>query len=236
MGLATAFAFARAGASVILAEIDETLGARAAARIVGEGGRACFVRCDVSREEDVAAAVEHAVATYGALDCAVNNAAIRPDHRPLVEVRLQEFDRVMAVDLRGVLLGLKYQLRQMQHQGRGAIVNITSINATRPRPLAVAYNAAKAAVIAVTRTAALEHADGAVRVNAVAPGAILTPMMTAAIERRGVDPAAHAAALSPMGRFGEPSEVAAASVWLCSDEASFVTGHVLAVDGGYLSS
>jgi NAD(P)-dependent dehydrogenase (short-subunit alcohol dehydrogenase family) len=233
MGEATAKALAAQGAKVVVADLDEEKGERTVDDIRAAGGDAFFIRCDVSISEHVEATVARAVKVFGTLDCAVNNAAVLADHRPLTEASVEEFDRIISVNLRGVFLGLKYQLRQMVLQGSGAVVNISSVNGLRAKPSAAAYNAAKHAVIGLTRTAALEMADRNIRVNAVCPGAISTPMLQSAIERRGINPAEHARNLSPMGRFGEPGEVAAATLWLCSDAASFVTGSILAVDGGH---
>jgi NAD(P)-dependent dehydrogenase (short-subunit alcohol dehydrogenase family) len=236
MGEATAKLFARNGATVVVAELDADTGESVAAAIRADGGRAHFVRCDVGVEADLEAAVAYAVETFGSLDCAVNNAAIKPDHHPVVDVDADEFDRIISIDLRGVLLGMKYELRQMTKQGSGAVVNVASMNAFRAQPRSSAYTAAKHGVIGLTKTAAMESAAAGIRVNAVCPGAIYTPMMEEAIARRGIDPAEHAAKLNLFGRFGRPEEVAEGSLWLCSDAASFVTGHALNIDGGYLAS
>jgi NAD(P)-dependent dehydrogenase (short-subunit alcohol dehydrogenase family) len=236
MGAATAALLAAEGARVVVADVDVDGGERTVEEIRTKGGAACFVRCDVSVEDEVAEMVAETVRRYGSLDCAVNNAALLTDHRPITEADVDEFDRIIAVVLRGVLLGLKYELRQMVAQGGGSVVNISSVNGVRARPFASAYNAAKHGVIGLTRTAALELAEQRIRVNAVCPGAIHTPMLEAAMARRGVTPEEHARNLSPMGRFGEPHEVANATLWLCSDASSFVTGSVLTVDGGLLAS
>jgi glucose 1-dehydrogenase len=236
IGRATAEVLVAEGARVPLCDVDADLGEQLCEQLSADGANVRFARTDVTREEDVATAVSTAVAAYGRLDVAVNNAAVRPDHRPLVDARLEEFRRVVAVDLEGVFLSLKHELRQMLLQpDGGSIVNVASVNAHRAQPLAAAYNAAKHGVVGLTRTAAVENVGSGIRVNAVCPGATLTPMMAAAMERRGVDPAEHAATLSPMGRFARPEEIAEAIVWLCSDAASFVTGEVLTVDGGYLA-
>ena len=236
IGRATAALLAREGARVVLADVDVAHGEAARDELAAAGADVLFVWTDVTDEVSVAAAVGAAVSTYGRLDAAVNNAAVRPDHRLLAEAQLAEFRRVLSVDLEGVFLCLKHELGQLLSQDEGgAIVNVASVNAMRAQPMAAAYNAAKHGVVGLTRTAAVENAGRRIRVNAVCPGATLTPMMVGAMERRGVDPEEHAARLSPMGRFADPGEIAEAIVWLCSDASSFVTGEVLTVDGGYLS-
>jgi NAD(P)-dependent dehydrogenase (short-subunit alcohol dehydrogenase family) len=235
MGEATARCLAEEGARVVVADVDVEGGEATAARVREAGGKAVFVRADVAVEDDVAALVEACIAAFGALDCAVNNAALRPDHRPVMEADLDEFDRIIAVNLRGVLACMKHEARCMRARGGGAIVNIGSTSAFRPQAGSAAYVAAKHGVIGLTRTASAELAGQGVRVNAVCPGATRTPMMAQAMARRGVTEQEHAARLSQLGRFAEPREVAEASLWLCSDRSSFVTGHALAVDGGYLA-
>jgi NAD(P)-dependent dehydrogenase (short-subunit alcohol dehydrogenase family) len=235
MGEATARCLAEEGARVVVADVDVEGGEATAARVREAGGEAVFVRADVAVEDDVAALVEACIAAFGALDCAVNNAALRPDHRPVMEADLDEFDRIIAVNLRGVLACMKHEARCMRARGGGAIVNIGSTSAFRPQAGSAAYVAAKHGVIGLTRTASAELAGQGVRVNAVCPGATRTPMMAQAMARRGVTEQEHAAQLSQLGRFAEPREVAEASLWLCSDRSSFVTGHALAVDGGYLA-
>jgi NAD(P)-dependent dehydrogenase (short-subunit alcohol dehydrogenase family) len=235
MGEATARCRAEEGARVVVADVDVEGGEATAARVREAGGEAVFVRADVAVEDDVAALVEACIAAFGALDCAVNNAALRPDHRPVMEADLDEFDRIIAVNLRGVLACMKHEARCMRARGGGAIVNIGSTSAFRPQAGSAAYVAAKHGVIGLTRTASAELAGQGVRGNAVCPGATRTPMMAQAMARRGVTEQEHAAQLSQLGRFAEPREVAEASLWLCSDRSSFVTGHALAVDGGYLA-
>jgi NAD(P)-dependent dehydrogenase (short-subunit alcohol dehydrogenase family) len=237
IGRATAEILVAEGARVLLCDIDVDGGEALCAELAQAGGEVRFARTDVASEREVALAVETAVAAFGRLDVAINNAAVLADHRPLAEARLEEFRRVIAVDLEGVFLCLKHELRQMLTQETGgSIVNVASVNGQRARPLAGAYNAAKHGVVGLTRTAAVENVSHRIRVNAVCPGATLTPMMESAMERREVDPDEHAARLSPMGRFARPEEIAEAIVWLCSDASSYVTGEVLAVDGGYLAS
>ena len=236
MGAATARVFAAAGASVIVADVDETNGQATVDAIAGDGGTASFVRADVSRADDVQALVGAAVERYGRLDCAVNNAAVTPDTKALHELDEREWDRILAVDLKGVALCLKYEITQMLEQGGGgAIVNIGSVSSYRPQPNNAAYVAAKHGVIGLSKVASLEAAPQGIRVNTVCPGAIDTPMIRGALETVGMTEADFAPVLSLFGRFGKPEEVGQASMWLCSDQASYVTGAVLAVDAGYLA-
>jgi glucose 1-dehydrogenase len=194
------------------------------------------VTTDVADEAAVAALVAETVATFGRLDCAVNNAAITPDVLPIAEADMAVFDKVLAVDLRSVMLCMKYEIRQFLAQGSpGSIVNIGSVSSFRPQPNNAAYVAAKHGVIGLTKTGSLEYAGKGIRVNAVLPGAIDTPMLRGALEETGFTEADFAPALSLFGRFGKPEEVAEASAWLCSDASSYVTGHSLAVEGGYLT-
>ncbi len=236
MGEATARVFASAGAHVLVSDIDSELGEATVERIERDGGSASFCRTDVSRAADADAMVRAAVQRYGRLDCAVNNAAVTPDTHPIAELDESEWDRILAVDLKGVALCLKYELAQMLSQGDGgAIVNIGSVSSFRPQPANAAYTAAKHGVIGLTKVASLENAPQGIRVNTVAPGAIDTPMIRGALETVGLTEAEFAPVLSLFGRFGRPEEVAQASLWLCSDQASYVTGAVLNVDAGYTS-
>lgn len=236
MGAATAELFAQHGASVLVADWDEKRGAATVQRITDSGGKASFVRADVSNAGDVRGVVDTAVERYGRVDCAVNNAAVAPDNSPVAELNEDEFDKIIRVNLRSVALCLKYEITQLLKQGSaGSIVNIGSVNSYRPQPNSSAYTAAKHGVIGLTKTASLDYAPQGIRVNAVCPGAIDTPMIRAALDRIGETEENFAPILSLFGRFGRPQEVAQASLWLCSDQSSFVTGHSLAADGGYLS-
>lgn len=236
MGAATARLLAARGARVVVSDINPDTAAATVEGIRANGGTAHAVRTDVSDEAQVEALVAETVARFGRLDCAVNNAAITPDVLPIHEADMAVFDRVLNVDLRSVMLCMKYEIRQMLAQeGPGSIVNIGSVSSFRPQPNNAAYVAAKHGVIGLTKTGSLEYAGRGIRVNAVLPGAIDTPMLRGALETTGFTEADFAPALSLFGRFGKPEEVAEASAWLCSDAASYVTGHSLAVEGGYLT-
>src|SRR5689334_14641677 len=236
MGEATARVFAAAGAHVLVSDINEQLGLATVERIERDGGTASFCRTNVSVGADDEKMVRTAVERYGRLDCAVNNAAVTPDTHPIAELDEEEFDRILAVDLKGVALCLKYEVAQMLRQGDGgAIVNIGSVSSFRPQPNNAAYTAAKHGVIGLTKVASLENAPLGIRVNTVAPGAIDTPMIRGALETVGMTEAEFAPLISLLGRFGQPEEVAQASLWLCSDQSSYVTGAVLSVDAGYTS-
>jgi NAD(P)-dependent dehydrogenase (short-subunit alcohol dehydrogenase family) len=236
MGEATARVFAAAGARVIVSDINTSLGEATAESIREAGGDAAFVRTDVSSAADAEAMVRAAVERYGRLDCAVNNAAVTPDTHPIAELDEQEWDRILAVDLKGVALCCKYEIAQMLAQGGGgSIVNIGSVSSHRPQPHNAAYVAAKHGVIGLTKVASLENAPQGIRVNTVCPGAIDTPMVRGALETVGLTEEEFAPVISLFGRFGRPEEVGQASLWLCSDQSSYVTGAVLAVDAGYTS-
>lgn len=236
MGEATARVFAAAGAHVVVSDIDPEAGEATVKRIQGDGGSASYCRADVSSAADAEAMVRTAVERYGRLDCAVNNAAVAPDTHPIADLDEREFDRVLAVDLKGVALSLKYEIAQMLEQGDGgSIVNIGSVSSFRPQPNNAAYVAAKHGVIGLTKVASLENAPLGIRVNTVCPGAIDTPMVRGALETVGMTEEEFAPVISLFGRFGKPEEVAQASLWLCSDLASYVTGAVLAVDAGFTS-
>lgn len=236
MGAATALVFAGYGAKVIVSDINEAAGLETLASIRDMGGTADFILCDVAEDDQVEALVSKTVATFGRLDAAVNNAAITPDVLPIAEADMDVWDRVIRIDLRSVMLCMKYEIRQFLAQGSaGAIVNVGSVSSFRPQPANSAYVAAKHGVIGLTKTGSLEYAGKNIRVNAVLPGAIDTPMLRHALVQNNFTEEDFAPALSLFNRFGKPEEVAEASAWLCSDAASYVTGHSLGVEGGYLT-
>lgn len=234
MGAATARLFARAGASVMLADVDEARAEAVVREIRDEGGEASFTNADMASVPAIAAMVEAVVARYGRLDIAVNNAAVVVENDTIAELNEAHFDKTIAINLKGVAFCLKYEIAQMLRQGGGgAIVNIASVNSFRPQAMAAAYNASKHAVLGLTKTAALENGDRGIRINAVAPGTIKTPMLMNKLEEYGLTEAKFANTFSYFNRFGTPEEVAQASLWLASDHASYVTGTTLAVDAGY---
>ncbi len=237
MGRAIASAFAAAGASVVLADIDVTHGESAAANARAQGGAAVFVHCDVSVSESVRAAVAVATSTFGRLDHAVNAAAIENESVPLHECPDDVFDRMQAINVRGIFNSMKSEITAMlaNTPRRGAIVNIASTNSFRPQPNQPAYTASKHAVLGLTRSAAIDYAAHGIRINAICPGSIDTPMLRQAMQRRGRRDEEVIPRLSLLNRFGTVDEIAAAALWLCSDASSFVIGHDLAVDAGYLA-
>ncbi len=223
IGRATAQAFAEQGLKVVLADLDETAGEAAAAAIRENGGEALFVRCDVTRDEQVRALLEQVVGRFGRLDYAFNNAGIEIEQGRLAEGSEAEFDAIMGVNVKGVWRCMKHQLPLMLAQGGGAGLGAA--------PKMSIYSASKHAVIGLTKSAAIEYAKKGIRVNAVCPAVIDTDMFRRAYE---ADPrkAEFAAAMHPVGRIGKVEEIAAAVLYLCSDGAAFTTGHALAVDGG----
>ena len=232
MGLATARAFAQSGAAVVLADINGAAVEEAADALITEGHQAVGVGCDVADEDSVAAAVRHAVGTYGRLDMAFNNAGIQVPPCDAAEEPADVFDRVNAINLRGVWASMKHELAQMRSQGSGAIVNCSSLGGLVGIPGRAAYHASKHGVLGLTSSAALEYAPRGIRINAVCPGTIATPMVTDMIDNGELD-LSEAIADQPINRLGEPEEIAAAVLWLCSSAASFVVGVALPVDGGY---
>jgi NAD(P)-dependent dehydrogenase (short-subunit alcohol dehydrogenase family) len=199
------------------------------------GGEATFVKTDVSKATEVEALIATAVATYGRLDCAHNNAGIEGVEASTADYPEENWDRVLAINLKGVWLCMKYELPQMQQQGGGAIVNTASIAGLVGAYRMPAYVASKHGVAGLTKAAALEYAKASIRVNAVCPGVIRTPMVERFFLERHARAESRLTAFEPIGRLGTPEEVAEAVVWLCSDAASFITGHTMAVDGGIMA-
>jgi NAD(P)-dependent dehydrogenase (short-subunit alcohol dehydrogenase family) len=232
IGLATAQAFAAAGASVVLADVDEATAHAAAERLIATDHKALAVRCDVADEAQVAALVDRTVSTFGRLDAAYNNAGIQCPPMETADASSADFDRVHAVNLRAVWSCMKYELVQMRRQGSGAIVNCSSLGGLVGIADRAIYHASKHGVIGLTRSAALEYASRGIRVNAVCPGIIETPMVAAMLEGQG-ELMKELMRDQPIGRLGRPEEIAAAVLWLCSPAASFVIGQALAVDGGF---
>ena len=232
MGLATAKAFAEAGAAIVLADVNESAIRSAAADLNATGHRAIGIRCDVADEADAAAMVQQTVSTFGRLDAAFNNAGIQVPPSDAADETAENFDRVNAVNLRGVWACMKHELRHMRTQGSGAIVNCSSLGGLVGLPGRAAYHASKHAVIGLTRSAALEYAPRGIRINAVCPGTIDTPMVSDMLVKQA-DAMKEILRDQPIGRLGRPEEIASAVLWLCSPGASFVIGHALAVDGGF---
>ncbi|WP_141589498.1 glucose 1-dehydrogenase [Myxococcus sp. AB056] len=232
MGLATAKAFAAAGASVVLADVNTAALKSAVDALTSAGHAAIGVTCDVSDEDQVAAMVKRAIDAYGRLDMAFNNAGIQAPPTDAADERGDLFDRVNGVNLRGVWTCMKHELKQMRQQGSGAIVNCSSLGGLVGLPGRAAYHASKHGVIGLTRSAALEYAPRGIRINAICPGTISTPMVTDMLAKGELE-LEGAIANQPIGRLGEPEEIAASVLWLCSPGASFVIGVALPVDGGY---
>ncbi|MCK1312422.1 MULTISPECIES: SDR family oxidoreductase [unclassified Bradyrhizobium] len=231
IGRAAALAFAREGASVVIADTSETNNQETARLVEQSGGRALAIRCDVSREEDVRAALQKTIEVFGRLDYAVNNAGIEQAVMPLADLTVERWDRLIEVDLRGVFLCMRSEIPLIMKQGGGAIVNISSGAGVKGIQGQAGYCAAKFGVVGLSKAAALDYAKSNIRVNVVCPGIIETPMM----ERfSGGTPEGRERVIAqePVGRMGKPEEIAAAVVWLCSDAAAFVVGHAMVIDGG----
>jgi NAD(P)-dependent dehydrogenase (short-subunit alcohol dehydrogenase family) len=231
MGLATAQAFAEAGAAVVLADFREDVLKAEAEKLVAAGHRAIAVRCDVSDDAQVEQMVDRTVAEFGRLDAAFNNAGVMARIAPTADSTREDWDRVIGINLRGVWSCMKYELRQMQRQGSGAIVNNASVGALTGNPGIASYIASKHGVVGLTRTAALEYIKQGIRVNAINPGLIDTQIARDVVsgdEQAYAEIAKHV----PIGRAGRPEEIGSAVLWLCSPGASYIVGHALTVDGG----
>ncbi|MFD1803572.1 glucose 1-dehydrogenase [Mixta tenebrionis] len=235
MGLAAAQAFAESGAAVAIADVngEAAKAAKAAAKTLTDAGhKAIGIRCDVANMAEVEAMVDRTVAAFGRLDFAFNNAGVQSPVAETADARPEDYDFVMGVNLRGIWNCMKYELLQMRRQGSGAIVNNSSLGGLVGIAERGIYHASKHGVVGLTKSAGLEYAPKGIRINAVCPGIIETPMVTGMLESQ---PEAMAELMKevPMARLGRAEEVAAAVLWLCSPAASFVIGHALPVDGGY---
>src|SRR6266487_3771758 len=235
LGLATAKAFAESGASVVLADWNEDSVRSAVDDLTTRGHKAAGIRCDVADEAEVAAMVAQTVSTFGRLDAAFNNAGVQAPPSDMADEAAEEFDRVNAINLRGVWACMKHELRHMRAQGSGTIVNCSSLGGLVGLPSRAAYHASKHGVIGLTKSAALEYAPRGIRINAVCPGTIDTPMVSSMLEDGELD-MGEAVRNQPIGRLGTADEIAAAVLWLCSPAASFVVGVALPVDGGYTAA
>lgn len=233
LGLAAAKAFANAGAAVALADWNEEAAQAAAHALAEQGHKTLAIRCDVSDDAQVQAMVEKTVATFGRLDAAYNNAGVQNALAAAADQTREDFDRVIAINLRGVWSFMKYELLPMRQQGSGAIVNCSSIGGVLGGAGRGTYHAAKHGVIGLTRSAALDYAAEGIRINAVCPGIIHTSMVDQMMAGGQADSLNAMLRDVPIGRLGRPDEIADAVLWLCSSAASFVVGQALVVDGGY---
>lgn len=233
LGLATARAFAKAGAAVVLSDWNEKAVRAAAEVLTGEGHKALAVVCDVANDAQVEAMVQQTVAAFGRLDAAYNNAGIQNVLAETADATREDYDRVMAINLGGVWSCMKYELQQMRKQGSGTIVNCSSLGGLVGGAERGSYHAAKHGVLGLTKSAALEYAARGIRINAVCPGLIQTPMSDQMAAAGQADALAGMLKDVPIGRVGRADEIADAVLWLSSEAASFVVGHALAVDGGY---
>jgi len=233
IGRATAIKFASQGVSVIVSDVNADGGEETVRIIRSAGGTAHFIRCDVSQSDEVKALVEKTVERFARIDYAFNNAGVLPAEldKTVAETNEEDWIRVININLIGVFLCMKYELIQMAKQGCGAIVNTSSRNGLVGGPFISSYTASKHGVIGLTRSAALEYAPVGIRINAVCPGAVRTTMTEQLMKQMPELEKAYAE-MEPMGRMASPDELAESVIWLCSDAASFVTGHAMAVDGG----
>ena len=230
IGRAAALAFAGSGTRVVVADIAVAAGEETAHLVEQAGGQACFVRTDVSCRDDVVTMVDTAIRAFSRLDYAFNNAGIGAGGTPITETREEDWDRTIAINLKGVWLCMKYECVHMLKKGRGAIVNTSSMMGIVSGPGISAYSASKSGVLGLTRSVALDYARAGIRVNAVCPGSVWTAMTEKPEARAAMD---RIAQTTPMGRLGLPHEIGDAVVWLCSDQASFITGQSFILDGGF---
>jgi NAD(P)-dependent dehydrogenase (short-subunit alcohol dehydrogenase family) len=232
IGFATARAFVEAGAAVAITDINEEAAKVSADTLTHAGHRALGLRCDVSDEASVASAIDATVAAFGRLDFAYNNAGLHAPSVETADAMAEDFDRVIAVNLRGVWTCMKHELRQMRRQGYGAIVNCSSQSGLTGIAGLAAYTASKHGVVGLTKSASLEYARKGIRINAICPGTVRTPMVDKAMADH---PESMQAVIDdiPLGRMGTPEEIASAVLWLCSPGAGFMVGQIVAPDGGY---
>jgi NAD(P)-dependent dehydrogenase (short-subunit alcohol dehydrogenase family) len=234
IGHSAARLFAREGAKVVVADIDVENGERTVGAIRAMGGESHFVRADVAKSGDAEAMVARVIELYGRLDCAYNNAGILGEIVPLVDQSESGWDNTIATNLKGTWLCMRYEIPPMLKEGRGVIVNTTATAAIKGSPHRSAYAASKAGVVAISKSAAMEYAEHGLRINVICPSHTRSPMLEQFFELRPELEATFIAS-APMARIAAPEEVAEGALWLCSDASSFVTGHVLAVEGGYLA-
>ncbi len=232
IGKATAIAFAKQGAKIVI--VDWAENPESIAFIKDLGNDVIFIKCDVSRSDEVKSMVEKTIATFGRLDYAFNNAGIEGNTALTPDCTEDNWDKTIAINLKGVWLCMKYEIPEMLKQGKGVIINCSSVAGLVGFEGLPAYVASKHGVVGLTKTAALECAKHGIRINAVCPGVIQTPMIDRLTGKKK-EAIEQYTALEPLGRFGQPEEIANAVLWLCSDEASFVTGHGMAVDGGFVA-
>lgn len=232
IGRATAALSAKEGAKVVVVDLSAEGGEETVRQLKEDGHQALFVKADISKADEDESMIAQTIEAYGRLDCAVNSAGIGGVQRLLTEYTEENWDSVLGVNLKGMWLCMKYEILQMLRQGGGAIVNIASLAALRGAPRTVAYAASKHGVLGLTRTGAVEYGRAGIRINAICPGHIYTPAfnswLATAPEQETV-----LVARNPLGRLGQPEEIAEAAVWLCSDAAKYVNGHSLVVDGGF---
>jgi len=234
IGRATSLAFANEGAKVVVDDINVQGGEETLRLIKSAGGDAIFVKADVSKAAEVEAMVHRAIEIYGRIDCAFNNAGVGEPLKRLSKTSEDNWDRLMATNLKGVYLCMKYEIPHMYKQGKGAIVNTASLAGLKGLSGQAAYAASKHGVVGLTKSAALEYAGASIRINAVCPGVIDTPLIAPNMRDRPQVQKAYVD-MEPIGRLGKPEEIAAAVLWLCSDEASFVIGSCFSVDGGVVA-
>jgi len=232
IGESAAHLFAEAGANVVVVDINADNAKAVADTIVGKGHKAISISCDVSKEAQVEAMVQKAVDTYGSLDAAFNNAGILHDYTASLDLSTDTFDRIIEVNLKGVWLCMKYELKQMLKQGKGSIVNTSSAAGLVGIPGLTAYVASKHGVNGLTKSVGTEYVTKGIRVNAICPGGVDTPMTRNMPQDNSRTPEQVAQGFGPSARMAAPEEIAALALWLCSDAASYVTGQAIAVDGG----